>query len=176
MADLLICEQPLPGVFVLDCPQSNDHRGDFVKVYHINALLSQGIVFSPAETFITRSRVGVLRGMHFQVGEAAHDKLVTCIKGRVLDVVVDVRSDSPNFNKPFSMELSANNNKALLISKGYAHGFYTLADDSWMLYSTTTIHCPAMDCGVLWSSIEFDWPTDNPSLSSRDALHPSIIQ
>jgi dTDP-4-dehydrorhamnose 3,5-epimerase len=175
MADLLIRDQPLPGVFVLDCPHFPDHRGDFTKLFHSEALLAQGISFTPAESFLTRSNAAVLRGMHFQVGEAAHDKLVTCIKGRVLDVVVDVRPDSPHFNKPFAIELTDITNTALMIGKGYAHGFLTLDDDSWMLYSTSTVHRPSLDRGVLWSSIAFDWPISEPTLSERDADHPRIL-
>jgi dTDP-4-dehydrorhamnose 3,5-epimerase len=112
--------------------------------------------------------------MHFQVGEAAQDKLVFCPKGRVLDVVVDVRSSSPHFNQPVAVELSEHNSTALLIRKDYAHGFLALEDDSWMLYFTTTVHCPALDCGVLWSSIAFDWPIQNPVTSERDKCHPAI--
>lgn len=175
MADLLIRTQPLPGVFVLDCPHFPDHRGDFTKLFHADALLAQGIAFTPAESFLTRSNAGVLRGMHFQVGEAAHDKLVTCIKGRVLDVVVDVRPDSAHFNKPFAIELTDISNTALMIGKGYAHGFLTLDEDSWMLYSTSTVHRPSLDRGVLWSSIAFDWPISEPTLSDRDADHPRIL-
>lgn len=176
MADLRISSQPLPGVYVLECPYFPDHRGDFTKLFHIDALRQQGIAFTPAESFLTRSKAAVLRGMHFQVGKAAHDKLVTCIKGRVLDVVVDVRCESPHFNQPFAVELSETSNTTLLISKGYAHGFLTLSDDSWMLYSTSTVHCPSLDRGVLWSSIAFAWPISNPALSNRDKSHPSIFQ
>ena len=175
MTDLIIRSQPIPGVYVLDCPHFPDHRGDFTKLFHAEALLAQGIAFTPAESFLTRSKADVLRGMHFQVGEAAHDKLVTCIKGRVLDVVVDVRPDSPHFNQPFSIELTDTGNTALLIGKGYAHGFFTLDDDSWMLYFASTVHCPSMDRGVLWSSIAFDWPIIGPKLSDRDAGHPRIL-
>jgi dTDP-4-dehydrorhamnose 3,5-epimerase len=174
MADINISSQPLPGVFVLDCPHFPDHRGDFTKLFHIDAMQARGIPFSPAESFLTRSNAGVLRGMHFQVGQAAHDKLVACIKGSVLDVVVDVRPDSPHFNQPLAVELSEVSNKALLIRKGYAHGFLSLTDDSWMLYSTSTVHCPSLDRGVLWSSIAFDWPCAQPLLSERDGRHPSI--
>jgi dTDP-4-dehydrorhamnose 3,5-epimerase len=176
MADLAVLDQPLPGLFVLDCPYFPDHRGDFTKLFHTDALRAQGIHFSPAESFLTRSKQGVLRGMHFQVGEAAHDKLVTCIKGHVLDVVVDVRPESPHFNKPYAVELTETSNTALLIAEGYAHGFLTLADDSWMLYSTTTVHCPTLDRGVRWSSIAFDWPIKHPLLSGRDGHHPSILE
>jgi dTDP-4-dehydrorhamnose 3,5-epimerase len=176
MADLQILDEPLPGVYVLDCPHYQDHRGDFTKVFHAEALLSLGISFTPAESFLTRSKAGVLRGMHFQIGEAAHLKLVACPKGRVLDVVVDVRPESPNFNKPFAMELTEHKNTALLIAKGYAHGFLALEEDSWMLYFTSTVHCPALDRGVLWSSIAFDWPLVGPGLSARDSSHPPIVK
>jgi dTDP-4-dehydrorhamnose 3,5-epimerase len=174
MAEFQIQDQPLPGVFMLDCSHVPDHRGDFTKFFNTDVLRRLGIAFTPAESFLTRSKVGVLRGMHFQVGEAAHDKLVTCIKGRVLDVVVDVRPESPTFNKPFAVELSQSSNAALLIGKGYAHGFFTLTDDSWLLYCTSTVHCPAMDRGVFWSSIAMDWPCKDPLLSERDKRHPSI--
>lgn len=174
MADLRVRSQPLPGVYLLDCPYFPDHRGDFTKLFHIDALSKQGISFMPAESFITRSKVDVLRGMHFQDGEAAHDKLVACIKGSVLDVVVDVRPQSPHFNQPLAVELSDASNTALLIGKGYAHGFLTLSDDSWMLYTTSTVHCPSLDRGVLWSSIAFEWPVVHPLLSDRDGRHPLI--
>jgi len=174
MAELHIVDQPLPGVFLLDCPYYPDQRGDFVKLFHSEALLSHGIKFMPAELFLTRSKRDVLRGMHFQVGQSAHEKLVTCIKGAVLDVVVDINPDSSDFNQPFACELSASSNKALIIGKGYAHGFLSLTDDSWMLYSTTTVHNPSLDQGVLWNSLSFDWPIANPLLSSRDKSHPPI--
>lgn len=174
MVDLLVRTQPLPGVFVLDCPHFPDHRGDFTKLFHADSLLAQGIAFTPAESFLTRSTAGVLRGMHFQIDDAAHDKIVTCIKGRVLDVVVDVRPESPYFNQPYAIELSEKSNSSLLVGKGYAHGFFTIDDDSWMLYSTSTVHCSSLDRGVLWSSIDFTWPCKQPLLSDRDQRHPSI--
>lgn len=174
MGHLNIVEQPLPGIFLLDCFTNLDHRGSFSKIFHSDSLNQYGISFIPAESFLTSSHIGVLRGMHYQTGEAAHNKLVYCPKGRVLDVVVDIRPDSPNFNKPFSVELSPENSCALLISKGYAHGFISLDDDSWMFYLTDTVHCPALDRGILWSSINFVWPTFNPIVSQRDSIHPSI--
>ena len=174
MNNLVIVQEPLPNVFVLNCPHSFDYRGDFTKLFHADHLLSQGINFVPAESFLTRSKRDVLRGMHFQVDESAHDKLVTCIKGAVLDVVVDVDPNSPNFNKPFAVELSKTSNQALLIGKGYAHGFLSLSDDSWMLYTTSTVHNPSLDRGVRWDSIAFDWPNTQPVMSDRDRLHPKI--
>ena len=174
MAELRILEEPLPDLFVLECPNHPDDRGELTKLFHAESLNSQGVNFRPAEAFLTQSKAGVLRGMHFQVGLAAHAKLVTCVRGRVLDVVVDVRQESAYFDKPFAVELAQTSHRALLIGKGYAHGFLALDDESWMLYSTTTVHNPSLDRGVLWSSICFDWPVQDPLLSLRDSQHPSI--
>ena len=174
MSEITIVEKLLPGVTLLECPKYEDHRGIFIKLFHSDTMESLGLTFHPVETFLTRSKANVLRGMHFQAEEAAHDKLVFCPKGRVLDVIVDVNSESPHFNKPVALELSENDSTILLIGKGYAHDFLSLEEDSWMLYSTTTVHKPSLDCGVLWSSIDFQWPIDSPILSERDCNHPTI--
>jgi dTDP-4-dehydrorhamnose 3,5-epimerase len=174
VSEFTIIDQPLPGVILLQCPYYSDHRGDFIKLFHCGAMSSLGLPFIPAESFLTRSNAGVIRGMHFQVDEAAHDKLVYCPKGRVLDVVVDIRKDSAHFNQPVAFELSEHGNTALLIGKGYGHGFLALEPDSWMLYFTNTVYNPALDRGVLWSSIAFDWPVQQPVISERDRQHPSI--
>ena len=174
MAELSIIKELLPGVTLLQCPHHTDHRGDFTKLFHADSLRSIGLSFTPAESFITRSKAGVIRGMHFQIGLAAHDKLVFCPKGEVIDVVVDVRPESEYFNQPVSVHLSETNNTALLIGKGYGHGFLALDDDSWMIYFTTSVHNPALDRGVLWSSIAFEWPIQHPVISERDYQHPPI--
>jgi dTDP-4-dehydrorhamnose 3,5-epimerase len=174
MTDFRILEEPMPDLYLLEFPRSSDERGDFTKIFHVDSFKEKGIDFFPAELFLTRSKAGVLRGMHFQHGPAAHSKLVFCSRGRVLDVVVDIRQESLYFNRPFALELSETSNRALLIGKGYAHGFLALEDESWMFYATTTVHCPSLDRGVLWSSIAFDWPLQKPVLSARDCQHPSI--
>lgn len=174
MKDLQIKGKLLPGVFIIECAHYPDSRGSLTKTFHFNSLQENGLGFSPAESFITKSSADVLRGMHFQTGKAAYDKLIYCIKGSFLDVIVDIRPDSDKFNQPVSIELNENKPVALLIGKGYAHGFLSLESDSWMLYTTSTAHCPELDRGVAWSSINFDWPIRHPILSERDKTHPSI--
>jgi len=112
--------------------------------------------------------------MHFHVGKAAHDKLVTCIKGRVLNVVVDVRPESPNSNQDFSVERAESSNTVLMMGKSYSHGFLSLTADIWMFYSIYTVRCPSQDRRMFWISIPFDWPGSQPLLSDRDEHHPSI--
>lgn len=169
-----IQSQPQPGLFLLDCPCSSDDRGEFVKIFHCKFFEENGISFIPAEIFMSRSNAGVLRGMHFQDEEAAHDKLVYCLSGSALDVVVDIRPNSPYFNRPYAIELSPQNKRALFISKGFAHGFFSLEDNCCMIYQVSTVHSPSNDRGILWSSIDFEWPTQVPIISRRDSLHPPI--
>lgn len=166
--------EALPGVKLLSSQVFEDARGSFLKTFHAPSFECLGIEFQPVEQFFSRSVKGVLRGMHFQTGASAQDKLVYCLAGRVLDVVVDVRPQSPQFNQPFSQELRGDDGLALFIPKGYAHGFLSLEEDSLMGYQTSTVHDPLHDVGVLWSSINFDWPVVEPQLSTRDRSHPPI--
>ena len=174
MSNFTVVDQPLPGVFLLGCPYFEDHRGDFTKLFNCDDFSALGCEFLPLESYISCSDSGVVRGIHFQVDGSSHDKLVCCLKGSVLDVVVDIRPASPYFNKPISIKLSESLNTVLLIGKGYGHGFLSLEDRSMMLYSTSTVYNKALDRGVLWSSINFDWPIVNPIISERDSKHPPI--
>ena len=169
-----IIEERLPDVFLISINNSFDLRGKFVKFYNLDELNLLNLDFVPKESYISSSKCGVIRGMHYQVGKYAHKKLVTCFKGKVLDIIVDVRKNSPNFNKPISYILSEENPQALLIGKGYAHGFLSLSEESIMNYMTSTVYAPQFDCGVLWSSINFSWPIKKPIISKRDTIHPSI--
>lgn len=169
-----IIAEPLPGVIVLRTPHFADSRGSFLKGFHAELFNDLGLSFQPAEQFFSNSKKGVLRGMHFQVGMAAQKKLVSCPIGRILDVVVDVRPESANFNQAVAIELSGGDPVAILIAKGYAHGFLTLEDNSWVHYLTTSVHSPTHDKGVLWSSIDLIWPIADPFLSDRDSSHPGI--
>ena len=169
-----IIEERLPDVFLISINNSYDLRGNFMKLYNFDELNLLDLDFVPKESYISSSKCNVIRGMHYQVGKYAHKKLVTCFKGKVLDIIVDVRKNSPNFNKPISYILSEENPQALLIGKGYAHGFISLREESIMNYMTSTVYAPQFDCGVLWSSINFSWPIKKPIISKRDTLHPSI--
>ena len=170
----MISSEPLPNVRVLKLPLSKDKRGDFRKSYNIDQFKSAGLIFNPAEIFISTSKKNVIRGMHFQLGGSAHEKLITVVRGRALDIIVDVRSDSEFYNKPFSIELKEDEPYSVLIGKGYAHGFLTLEDNTTMQYATSTVYNKEKDCGIHWSSINFKWPISNPILSERDQSHLPI--
>ena len=164
----------IPGAFLIRPKAFDDERGSFVKVLHLPTFESHGIDFRTAESFYSTSKRGAIRGMHFQVPPAAHQKLVYCTAGRVLDVLVDLRKGSPATGHSYTAELSADNRQMLYVPMGVAHGFLTLEDDSTLVYSVTTAHAPAYDRGIRWDSFGFDWPVANPLISERDRSFPAL--
>lgn len=124
------------------------------------------------QSFSTR---GVVRGLHYQLHEP-QGKLVRCNRGRILDVAVDIRRDSPNFGRWFGVELSAENRKMLWVPPKFAHGFAVLSDDAEVIYKCTTLWHPASDRSVLWNDPEIgiDWGISSPSLSAKDASAPLL--
>jgi dTDP-4-dehydrorhamnose 3,5-epimerase len=164
----------IAGVLILQPKEFRDARGCFVKTYHYDLFRDLGIPFVPREEFFSVSRANVVRGMHFQLPPSAHDKLVYCAAGRVLDVVLDLRKAGGADRKFFSREISAANREMLFIPSGCAHGFLSLADDTVMVYQTSTVHSPAHDAGILWNSFGFQWPVQEPVLSERDQRFPAF--
>jgi dTDP-4-dehydrorhamnose 3,5-epimerase len=148
-----------------------DQRGDFVKTFHETALRELGLPFEIKEEFYSTSHKNVVRGMHFQLPPADHIKLVYCLKGAVLDVVVDLRRNSPTFGRAHAEELSETNHRGFYIPAGFAHGFLSLTEGALMIYKTSTVHTPACDAGIHWNSFGFAWPLDAgaPIVSKRDA-------
>jgi len=164
----------LAGVQVIRPRVFTDARGSFVKTFHAPAFREAGRPFEPQEEFFSTSAKNVLRGMHFQLPPAAHAKLVYCVAGRVLDVVLDLRKSSPTFGRSYTRELNDKNRELLFIPIGFAHGFLALADGATMVYQTSTVHAPAQDAGILWNSFGFDWPVKDPVLSERDRRFPAL--
>lgn len=169
---------PLPGVRVLRPFVFEDARGNFVKPFHEGQLAEHGIAMTVREEFFSTSQKGVLRGMHFQVPPHAHQKLVYCLTGRVLDVLLDLRKASPSFGKAAAFELSAANRNVVHIPAGFAHGFLSLEDQSCLIYKTDAVHAPDCDAGILWNSFGFTWPIDGsaPVISPRDLTHPEFCK
>jgi dTDP-4-dehydrorhamnose 3,5-epimerase len=170
---MTILSEPFPGTYLLRPKVFEDARGDFVKTFHDGLFRELGIEFRPLEEFFSTSRKGVLRGMHFQLPPHDHAKLVYCVRGRVLDVLLDLRTNSPSYGKSVGAELSGENHHQFYIPSGVAHGFLSLENDSVMVYKTSTVHVPSHDAGVRWDSFGFDWALDGaPILSSRDDALP----
>lgn len=164
----------LPGCFEIRPFFAQDERGTFVKTFHSERFAEAGLPVNWREEFYSSSRKGVIRGMHFQMPPLDHEKLVYCMQGRVLDVVVDLRRDSPTFGRHVAIELDATQGHGLMIPKGMAHGFLALSDDVLMAYKVTTVHAPANDTGIHWNSFGLDWGIDQPIVSERDRAHPPL--
>ncbi len=172
---MTVVSQPFPGTFVLQPKVFEDARGDFVKTYHAGLFRELGIAFTPAEEFFSTSKRDVVRGMHFQLPPHDHAKLVYCVRGRVRDVLLDLRTASPNYGQAVAIELSRENHKQIYIPAGVAHGFLSLEDDSVMVYKTSTVHAPSHDAGIRWDSFGFCWGIDNPPIiSGRDSTFPGL--
>jgi dTDP-4-dehydrorhamnose 3,5-epimerase len=168
-----IVAEHLNGVKVLKPFVFEDSRGNFVKPFHHVQMREVGIDFSLKEEFFSSSSAGVLRGMHFQEHPHAHQKLIYCITGKVIDVLLDLRKDSETYGQSVSLELSAENRYVIYIPVGFAHGFYSAEDNSCMVYKTDAVYSPEHDKGILWNSFGHDWPLPNHSaeISERDRKH-----
>jgi dTDP-4-dehydrorhamnose 3,5-epimerase len=153
---------------VFDMPFFKDQRGSFSKVFNDSLFKKAGIEFVVKESYFSVSQKDVIRGMHFQLPPYQHAKIVFCPFGAILDVVVDLRSGSPEYGQCFSELLSAENNKACYIPEGFAHGFKSLTDGSITSYLVSGEYEAASDTGIAFDSIAFDWACSRPSLSERD--------
>jgi len=168
--------EPLPGIKILRPPTFEDARGGFVKTFHDGQLAAHDIAMTVREEFFSTSGVGVLRGMHFQLPPHAHQKLVYCITGRVLDVVLDLRKGSATFGQSVGFELTEANRYIAYIPVGFAHGFLSLEPSTRMIYKTDAVHAPEYDWGIRFDSFGFAWPDCGvqPVISPRDRAHPSM--
>jgi dTDP-4-dehydrorhamnose 3,5-epimerase len=164
----------IPGCVVLQARTLHDARGSFVKTFHAERFAELGLRTDWREEYFSISVAGVVRGMHFQTPPADHAKMVFCLTGAVLDVVVDLRRGSPAFGRAATFDLSADNGRGLYIPSGCAHGFVSTSTQSGMYYKVTSVHSPEHDAGIAWDSIAIDWPVTDAILSDRDRRHPAL--
>ncbi|MDW7973331.1 MAG: dTDP-4-dehydrorhamnose 3,5-epimerase [Thermodesulfovibrio sp.] len=146
-----------------------DERGYFVKTFHFDVFQELGLETDFKEEYYSYSIKRVLRGLHFQIPPKDHVKVVYCIYGKILDVVVDLRIGSPTYGHYEMIELSSDKANMIYIPKGLAHGFYTLSDFAIVVYKVTTTYSPDHDTGILWNSLNIPWPDEKPIISRRDS-------
>lgn len=163
-----IVKTSIPQCFIIYPQIITDQRGSFAKVFHKDTFEKHNLETNYAEQYFSHSHKRVLRGMHFQLPPVEHAKLVYCIYGEVLDVVVDLRKGSPIFKKYQVFELDDQKQHALYIPPGLAHGFLTLSEKAIMVYNVSTVYAPEHDTGIKWDSIDFAWPVESPVISERD--------
>lgn len=161
---------PFAGLLILKPKIYNDSRGFFFESYNKDDYHKAGITCDFVQDNQSLSNKGVLRGLHFQNPPHAQDKLVRVIQGRVIDVVVDIRQQSPTYGQHFKVELSGDNNLALFVPKGFAHGFICLEDNTLFYYKCSGLYNRASESGLLWNdeALGIDWGTENPIMSEKD--------
>jgi dTDP-4-dehydrorhamnose 3,5-epimerase/CDP-3, 6-dideoxy-D-glycero-D-glycero-4-hexulose-5-epimerase len=166
----------IEGLFVIDLFHAEDQRGGFVKTFHASTMKELGLNTDFKESFYSVNNKGVIRGMHFQIPPHDHDKLVFCNHGSLIDVILDIRKNSPTYGQYASIELTGNNHRALYLVKGLAHGFESLEDHTMMTYLTSTEHQPSHDQGIRFDSFGKTWSTSNPIINDRDLDWPRLEQ
>ena len=153
-----------------------DDRGYFFEIFQAVKYREIGIEEDFVQDNQSFSKYGTIRGLHYQVGKYAQGKLVHVIKGKILDVAVDIRFGSPTFGKHVSMELSAENPKFIWIPAGFAHGFSILSEDAMVFYKCTAVYSPVHERGIIYNdpALAIDWQVSNPCISEKDNNHPTF--
>ncbi len=168
-------ESPIQGAYIIEPERREDERGFFARIFCRNEFAQAGLKTDmlQANTGFSR-RGGTLRGLHFQIAPHAEVKVVRCTTGRMFDVIVDLRPDSPTWKQWFGLELSQDNHKMLYVPEGCAQGYITLADDTEMYYLTTEVYHPESASGVRYDDPEFgiEWPAAVEVISQQDKQWP----
>ena len=168
-------ETPLPGVIIIEPTLFSDDRGFFMETYHAERFAAAGIPDHFVQDNHSRSRRGVLRGLHYQEPRP-QGKLVRCTRGKLFDVAVDIRRDSSHFAKWFSLVLSDENRLSLWIPPGFAHGFCAMTDEADLVYKVTEVYRKEWDRAIAWNDpqIGIVWPIEKPILSPKDEAAPTL--
>ena len=176
---MTVTETHLQGCFIIEPKVFKDERGYFFETFNqnkFNELIGSEVRFIQDNE--SSSTKGVLRGLHYQIGEHAQAKLVRVVKGKVLDVVVDIRKDSETFGDQFSMELSETNKKQLFVPRGFAHGFIVLSDHAIFSYKCDNYYNKESEGGIIYNdkTLNIDWKLNEEDLiiSGKDKILPTF--
>ena len=169
----------IPDVIIIEPTVHGDHRGYFVETFRADKLEAfLGYKLNFGQDNESKSSKGVLRGLHYQLPPHAQTKLVRVISGRVLDVAVDIRRNSPTFGQHVAVELTADNKRQLLVPRGFAHGFVVLEDDTIFAYKVDNYYSPECDRGIAFNdpALNIDWilKTEELKLSDKDTKQPKL--
>jgi dTDP-4-dehydrorhamnose 3,5-epimerase len=175
--EMNVIQTALPGVLIIEPKRFGDERGFFVETYQVRRYQEAGIAGPFVQDNLSRSQRGVLRGLHLQ-NPNPQSKLVTALRGTVLDVAVDVRVGSPTFKQHVAVELSGENGRQFYVPKGFAHGFVVLSETADFFYKCDALYSPSDEIVVRWDDPEIgiDWRTASPSLGERDKSAPLLSQ
>lgn len=166
----------IPDVVLIEPRVFKDARGFFMETFQQKDFEKFGIAQVFVQDNHSRSKKGVLRGLHYQKGPMAQGKLVRCVRGAIFDVAVDIRKRSATYGKWVGIVLSEENRFILWIPRGFAHGYLALQDDTEVFYKADNFYSPEQEEGIIWSDPEIgiQWPIASPIVSDKDAGYPKL--
>jgi len=167
-------ETPLKGAYLIELEKISDERGFFARAFCEREFEAHGLInrFVQVNNSLAELK-GTLRGMHYQLAPKSEVKLVRCIRGALLDVIIDLRESSKTFGQHFSTELTAENRRMLYVPKGFAHGFITIEPKTEAFYFVDEFYAPKKERGIRWNDPQFDikWPLEPIVISEKDQAH-----
>jgi dTDP-4-dehydrorhamnose 3,5-epimerase len=172
---MIFTQTNIKGAFIIDVKRIEDERGFFGRAFCQNEMKEQGLNPVVAQTNISHNKLkGTLRGLHFQEAPHEESKLVRCTRGRLFDVLVDLRKGSETFCQWFGTELSADSFRMLYVPEGCAHGFITLEDNTDIMYQVSAFYAPGAERGLRWNDPAFgiEWPMEPVVISEKDQNQP----
>ena len=172
---MIFTKTNLNDAYIIEPKVLGDHRGWFFEAYSKRLFEEAGIFIDfVQDNHSYNAHKNTLRGLHFQANPKPQAKLVRCVKGAIMDFIVDVRPNSSTYKQWLSVELSGENKKQLLVPRGFLHGFVALEDDSEVIYKVDNYYAPECDGAVAWNDPEFNinWNIENPILSEKDLNAP----
>lgn len=174
---MIFTETPLRGAFVIDLEPRVDERGFFARTFCAREFEEHGLRPLVAQANVSFNlRSGTLRGMHYQLPPAAETKLVRCTRGAILDVIVDLRENSPTYLQHFGVELTAENRRALYVPELFAHGYLTRTDEAEVEYQVSEFYTPGQERGMRYDdpALGIAWPMPIQVISDKDAAWPLL--
>ena len=167
-----------PGLLVYTPRIFEDKRGYFFESYNQKTFSAEGVDIGFIQDNQASSSFGVIRGLHFQKNPFAQTKLIRCLQGSIIDVVVDIRKNSPTYGKAYSIELSAENKKQLFIPKGFAHGYSVTSQTAEVFYKCDAFYHKESEGGIAWNdpALNIDWriPAEKAVISEKDTIYPVL--
>lgn len=176
---MIFTETHLKGAFIIDLQKREDERGFFARTFCADEFAKHGLNTAMPQSNMSLSKhKHTIRGMHYQIDGAEEAKLIRCTKGAILDIIIDIRKNSPTYCQYLAVELTDANYRMLYVPEGFAHGFCTLTDNVEVSYQVSQFYTPGKERGIRWNDplFQLPWPTNSPVISEKDASHPDFVK
>jgi dTDP-4-dehydrorhamnose 3,5-epimerase len=176
---MIFAETRLKGAYIIEIEPLEDERGFFARSFCQKEFEEHSLNFSIVQCNLSyNKKKGTLRGMHYQIAPHKEARLVSCIRGAIYDVIIDLKEHSPTYRQWFAVELTAENYRMLYVPEGFAHGFQTLDDNTEVFYQMSEFYHPECARGVRWNDSAFgiEWPLPNPILSDKDRGYLDFVK